>query len=124
MKRIESLLGESKALQVRSQQLRRESVQPPPALREGDEEKGSDPSGSEVPASMHGSIGKLAIRCIPPDSQYVLQFEGADWSETYPTIEAAVLRAGKLVVEETELTLYDQSGEGRVLTILFPLPLS
>jgi hypothetical protein len=63
----------------------------------------------------------LSIRCIETDAKYILQFEGANWSEEFSTMENAVLRAGAIVVEETRLTIYDHSGKAVVLTNLFPL---
>ncbi len=71
---------------------------------------------------MQTSTGKLCIQCVEVDARYTLQFEGADWSETFPTIEAAIRRAGQLVVEETQVMVYDVAGRGIVATTLFPLP--
>lgn len=71
---------------------------------------------------MRNSLSKLAIRCLETDAKYTLQFEGADWSETHPTIEAAILRAGEIVVEETTLLIYDIHGQPVVTTTLHPLP--
>ena len=72
---------------------------------------------------MRKSVASITIRCVEPEVQYVLQFAGANWSETFPSMEAAVLRAAQLVVEETDLTFYDATGKGTVVTRLFPLPI-
>ena len=71
---------------------------------------------------MQSSTGKIFIRCLEVDAKYVLQFEGVgDWSESFPSIEAAIRRAGQLVVEETKVIAYDVAGQGVVVTTLFPL---
>ena len=70
---------------------------------------------------MEPSTGKLFISCVDVDSKYTLQFEGMDWSESFPSIEAAIRRAGELVVEETKVIVYDAAGRGVIVTTLFPL---
>jgi hypothetical protein len=69
---------------------------------------------------MQPSIGQVSIRCLEAEVKYLLQFEGSDVSETLPSIEEAVRRAGELVVEETRFTIYDQEGNGLVMGTLFP----
>jgi hypothetical protein len=70
---------------------------------------------------MYQSTGKISICCVKVDAKYTLQFQGVDWSETVPSLEAAIRRAGELIVEETEVTVYDATGVGVVVTTLFPI---
>jgi GAF domain-containing protein len=70
---------------------------------------------------MEPSTGTLCIHRVEADAQYVLRFEGADWSESFPSIEAAIAWAAPLVVEETKVVAYDVDGQGLVVTTLFPL---
>lgn len=69
---------------------------------------------------MEISTGTLCIRCADGGANCSLQFLGAEWSETHPSIEAAIRRAGELVVEETRVVVYDSTGVGVVVTTLFP----
>ena len=69
---------------------------------------------------MRPSVAHVSIRCIEPDSKYLLQFEEANVSEILTTVEAAIKRAGELVVEETRFTLYSNEGDALVAGTLFP----
>jgi len=70
---------------------------------------------------MEPSTGTIFIRCVKVDAEYTLEFAGIVWSETWPSIEAAIRRAEQLVVEETKVVVYDTTGRGVVVTTLFPL---
>lgn len=69
---------------------------------------------------MPSTSGRLDIRCVKVDAEYILQFRGVEWSETVSSIEEAIQRAGELIVEETVVVFYDATGIGVVMTMLFP----
>jgi len=52
----------------------------------------------------------LSLFCLEQDRRYQLKLEGEDWSESFPSIEAAVMRAPSLVSVETKMTVYGVDG--------------
>ena len=73
---------------------------------------------------MVPSKGHVSIRCIETDAKYRVEFEEAGIAQMVASVEDAVMRAGELVVEETQFTLYSKDGEALVTGTLYPNELS
>jgi hypothetical protein len=69
---------------------------------------------------MATSQTKLLLFCDADRGKYTLQFEGADWSESFDSTNEAIHHAEAMVKDSTPMTVCDFTGRALITVTVTP----